>query len=177
MADNSHRTAVFVDGDETLFHRQDCSSASEKPKHPHAVQIQFQGRHYYVVARPSARQFLECVRSKHGKPDMVTSGWSEFQSLVLEALGLRSAIGEVHGRVYEMLTEGANWEPLDTPAHVVLVDDLDPRHDGLHAKLAKLGHGEGSTVTHIRCCKYFGTIHDPGSLMELLPAIDAALEA
>lgn len=157
---------VYVDGDETLFHRQDVLSSDEKPANPNAVRLEHGGRTYFVVARPSARPFLEALQ-RYCRPDMVTSGATEFQTLVLETLGLRNLIGTVHGNV----NNGVDSEILNPPGKAVLVDDIHPENDGARAKCRKLGRDNGVEVTHLRCCKYFGGQEDPSPLTDFLPRI------
>lgn len=166
---------LHVDIDETLVKTRHLE-ANESVK-PGWTLIEFsksgQLVRYQTIVRPSARPFLEQMQKY--KPDLSTTGGVEFQTLVLERLGLRPLIGQVYG--------GDSRDELTMLGPWVLLDDLPAfACAGIVQKFRRCGIGNAFNTSdelwkpliqrHLVQPKHFEGEDDPQPLTDLIPLIE-----
>lgn len=144
-----------------------------------------------TIIRPSSREFLTRLNAKYAV-DAFSSGGRDFQSRVLELLGLRELIDTVWG--FE------HWDELskNRPERWVLVDDLTTWCSGFESKFGVMGYRamdlkcdwqqkvrrddgsvwegerwEALTQRHFVQCQQFDGGADPEPLTVLLDRVDA----
>ena len=123
-----------------------------------------------VFPRPGLEEFLKACLAITPDLYVCTSGSTEFQSKVLELIGVRKYFKDILGKtrtipgVYSSSDEYS--EAPGTYKLKILVDDLDEQMSGLIDKLQRLGD-----AVHIQCPKWIGPNNSKGDLSGVLNSI------
>ncbi len=171
MDDTIH---LFIDGDDTLFHKTMLPPGQSVHSDPHAFTSL--GTNLRAQARPSARAFIRHFRNKGVIVSCLTGGHSDEQKLALSRA--RLSIDNVFG------FDNRNEMP-PLPRHWLLVDDLPPNERDLCGKFARIlgisdlalsrAEFEKAIAENFVKCRPFCGIDDREPLTDLIPIVSQKL--